>query len=112
MVNNNRVKKLNKEQPSLTIYPFSIDELKEPKLFPKAIDKHEKITTEIQTVKSFGKNTQNENIKRTLTETQQESKQIVKQMFWFNSFFSVNCSSQFLISSVFCTLFSVSFIKN
>lgn len=74
MVNNyynNRTKKLKKEQPSLTIYPFSIDELKEPKLFPKAIDKNEKRTTEI------GKNTQNENI----TQTQQETEQVVNQMY-------------------------------
>lgn len=100
MVNINRIKKLNKEQPSLTIYPFSIDELKEPKLFPKAIDKNEKRTTKIQTDESSGKNTQNENIKQTLTETQQESEQIVKQMdmselLCFDSlrFFLVECIS-------------------
>lgn len=74
MVNNNRAKKLNKEQPSLTIYPFSINELKEPKLFPNAIDKNEKRTNEIETDKHFGENIQNKSIMQI---RQEETEQIV-----------------------------------
>lgn len=80
MVNKIWTEKLKREQPSLTIYPFSIDELKEPKLFHEAIDKNAKRITKIQNEESLEKNTQKKIIKQTLTETQQETEQIVKQM--------------------------------
>lgn len=80
MVNRIRIEKLKKEKPSLTIYPFSIDELKEPKLFHDAIDKNAKRITKIQNEENLEKNTRNKIIKQTLRETQQKTEQIVKQM--------------------------------
>lgn len=80
MVNNVRTEKLKKERPSLTIYPFSIDELKEPTQFHEAIDKNAK-RTHVQ--ESLEKNTQNKMIEQTPTKTQQEIEQIVNQMDMF-----------------------------
>lgn len=81
MVNKNRTEKVNKEQPTLTIYPFSIDELKEPKLFYEAIDKNVNKATEIQTGgRSLAQSTQNGTFEQNLNETQQETGQIVNRM--------------------------------
>lgn len=92
MVNKNRTKKLDKEEPSHTIYPFSIDELKESQLFSKAMNKNETSATKIHTDKGLQKNTQNEQLNQILTETQQETKQKVKQIIvleLFRSFGSI-----------------------
>lgn len=83
MVNNVRTEKLKKERPSLTIYPFSIDELKEPTQFHEAIDKNANRTIKAQVQESLEKNTQNKMIEQTPTKTQQETEQIVNQMDMF-----------------------------
>lgn len=86
MVNNNRTEKLKKVQRSLTIYPFSIDELKEPKLFVETIDKNAKNTNKIQSDESLEKKTQNKIIEQTLPVAQQETKQTVNQIDIFKCF--------------------------
>lgn len=86
-VNKNRTEKVKKVQPSLTIYPFSIDELKEPKLFHKAIDENVKKINNVQSDGSREKNTQNEIIEQTRTETQHETEQIVKKIAYVWSAF-------------------------
>lgn len=83
-VNKNRTEKVKKEPPSLTIYPFSIDELKEPKLFHEAIDKNVKKITNIQSDGSLENRTQNEIFEQTLTDTRLKTEQIVNQMLCLN----------------------------
>lgn len=47
-VNKNEVKSLNRQDPSLTIYPFSLDDLKEPKILSHANDECKTKHTEMQ----------------------------------------------------------------
>lgn len=69
MVNKNETK-TKEELRSLTIYPFSIDELKEPQLFSNVKnDKCEIKAIEIQADKRLEQNIQNENL---LTKNQPE----------------------------------------
>lgn len=93
MVNKNRAKKFDKEEPSLTIYPFSIDELKEQKIVPKAISENESKAIKIQTDQNVGKNTKNEKLRQTPTQTQPETEQIVK----YNGNIYVNVSVNYVL---------------
>lgn len=115
MVNKNRTKKLIKEEPSLTIYPFSIDELKEPQPSPKAIEKINTEATQIQTNNSLEKNIQTRKLNEALAETQQETERIVKQIslnsipthcvFFFSFIFELFSFSGLIFSSLWLKQF-------
>lgn len=82
MVNKKREKKLIKEEPNLTIYPFAIEDLKNPPLIPKTTKTTNKIVQIEKTVKSVAianpeKSAQNDKLREKSTEIYKKAEEIV-----------------------------------
>lgn len=82
MVNKKREKQLVREEPNLTIYPFAIEDLKNPPLIPKTTKTTKKVEKIEKTVKSVSiinpeKTAQNEKIREKSTEIHKKAEEIV-----------------------------------
>lgn len=78
--NNARVNKLIKEEPNLTIYPFSLDDLKKTELTTKTANKNE---NSVKITKTFitAKNAQNEKQGKKSTEIPKNTEATVNRTF-------------------------------